>query len=410
MLKQMSQGLAGRALTVLLLLASLAALLWLALFLVTPRGSHQTLAGAAPNAPTGDTPPWGRLERLRIAVERPTLFISMADGFALQTRWFFGGSQPGDLEAFLRGLKLPPPVLSPLLNQANWVQDARGIWVPTTTEIVLGLTPEARQTLYPILAQFRENFAQSGAFRFRQDAEREWFANSGLSPTTLALVKERYYRSGNALCFADLGEVATKISSSAERLALLKALSRESTLLVKLHVDDQTDVARLIRYWGRRGRAKDLEPLLESLKRIPGGASIDISHLLPPFARMRLYTYPLPVEDQVERKQDCYWTAFNFFHEPPEDRYGDAASVKGAFAKDYFVVQDAPTFGDIILLTNERGMTIHAAVYIADDIVFTKNGNDFVHPWILMESADLMAVYTIKEPPRVIVYRLKDSD
>ncbi len=156
MFKQMSHGLAGRALTVLLLLAGLAALLWLALFLVTPRGPHKTLVEASPNAPTSDTPAWGRLERLRIAVERPTLFISMANGFTLQTRWFFGGSQPADLEAFLRGLRLPPPVLSPLLNQANWVQDTRGIWVPTTTEIVLGLTPEARQTLYPVLAQFRE--------------------------------------------------------------------------------------------------------------------------------------------------------------------------------------------------------------------------------------------------------------
>jgi hypothetical protein len=138
--------------------------------------------------------------------------------------------------------------------------------------------------------------------------------------------------------------------------------------------------------------------------------TIDIAHLLPAFARQRLYTYSLPLEDQAERKEDCYWTAFNFFRHIPEDRYGDAASVKAAFAADYYIVQDEPTFGDIILLLNDHGMTIHAAVYIAEDIVFTKNGAGFAHPWLLMESLDLQATYTGEKPPRMIVYRLKDSD
>lgn len=410
MLKLMSQRPAGRWLAVLILIGGLMAVLWLVIFSGTPVPPGEASQGVAPASQGGAGPPWGRLERLRITVERPSLFIKPANAFNLQERWFFGGFQPAELQALLGGLDLPPAVRTPLLNTSNWLQDARGVWVPTSPDIVFALPRPAREKLYPLLEQFRENFAQRGAFRFREDAEAEWLAGNNLSPATVALVRAGYYRSGSALCFADLGEVALKINSSREKLALLKALSRESTLLVKLHVNAQTDVERLVRYWGRRGRTKDLEPILESLKRIPGGATLDIAHLLTPFARMRLYTYPLPLEDEAERKQDCYWTAFNFFNETPQDRFGDAASVKAAFARDYFVVRGEPAFGDIVLLVNEHGMTIHAAVYLAEDILFTKNGNDCVRPWLLMESADLLALYTFTGPPRAIIYRLKDTD
>lgn len=400
---------AGRWLAVLVLVGGLAMALW---FWRCSPSPDSRLGGvsSSSNSQTNKTPRWGRLERQRITIERPKAFVSLSSGFALQKAWFFGGIQPDNLDKFLRGLPLPAANQAPLLNRSNWTVDPHGVWVPAPPDVVLALTPEARQALYPLLAQFPENPAQIAAFRFRQDVLDEWFEESGLTPKTLALVKDRLYHRGNAVCFSDLGEIITQISSPAEQLALVKALSRESTLLVKLRVDKNTDVDTLVRYWGRRGRTKDLEPLLESLKRIPGGATIDIAHLLPAFARQRLYTYTLPLEDQVERKQDCYWTAFNFFRQTPEDRYGDAASVKAAFAADYYIVQDEPTFGDIILLLNDRGMTIHAAVYIAEDIVFTKNGAGFAHPWILMESLDLQATYTGEKPPRMVVYRLKDSD
>jgi len=401
---------AGRWLAVLVLVGAAAVAVRLWTRSPEPAGGPNADLSSSGRDQTNATPPWGQLVRQRITIERPKAFVSLSRGFALQKAWFFGGIQPDKLDAFLRGLPFPTTTQATLLNQSAWTVESQGVWVPAPADLILGMTREARQALYPLLAQFPENPAQFAAFRFRQDVLDEWFEESGLTPKTLALVKERLYRRGNAVCFSDLGEVITQIPSPAEQLALVKALSRESTLLVKLRVDKHTDVDALVRYWGRRGRTKDLEPLLESLKRIPGGTTIDIAHLLPAFARQRLYTYTLPLEDQAERKQDCYWTAFNFFRQTPEDRYGDAASVKAAFAADYYIVQDEPTFGDIILLLNDRGMTIHAAVYIAENIVFTKNGAGFAHPWILMESLDLQATYTGEKPPQMIVYRLKDSD
>ena len=71
-------------------------------------------------------------------------------------------------------------------------------------------------------------------------------------------------------------------------------------MLVQLRVKPQTDVEALATYWGQGRRSKDVRPLLQSLVRVPGGATIDIVHLLPPLPRALLYTYPLPSEKAAD--------------------------------------------------------------------------------------------------------------
>ena len=36
---------------------------------------------------------------------------------------------------------------------------------------------------------------------------------------------------------------------------------------------------------------------------------------------------------------------------------------------------------------------MHVAVYVADDIVFTKNGFHYTQPWILMHLKDMLETY-----------------
>lgn len=143
---------------------------------------------------------------------------------------------------------------------------------------------------------------------------------------------------------------------------------------------------------------------------MPGGASIDIVHLLPPFARKCLYTYPLPLPNAEDQRIDCFWSSFNFFSDPPEFHYGNTAEVKAALDKNYYVAQDDPQLGDVLMVVNELGMAVHAAVYLANDIVFTKNGSSFIRPWLLMDMREVIAIYTGQTRGHVIIYRLKDTD
>jgi hypothetical protein len=58
---------------------------------------------------------------------------------------------------------------------------------------------------------------------------------------------------------------------------------------------------------------------------------------------------------------------------------------------------------------DKNGNSIHSAVYLADDIVFTKNGNNYAQPWMLMHLKDLLAEYSRDSAPEIIVYRNKNS-
>jgi hypothetical protein len=45
-----------------------------------------------------------------------------------------------------------------------------------------------------------------------------------------------------------------------------------------------------------------------------------------------------------------------------------------------------------------KGRPAHICVYIADDVVFTKDGIDDRQPWVLMEIRDMLVEYTSKPP------------
>ena len=52
-------------------------------------------------------------------------------------------------------------------------------------------------------------------------------------------------------------------------------------------------------------------------------------------------------------------------------------------------------------------LPIHAAVYIADDVVFTKNGGNDRQPWMLMKWDDLLARYPQNDPIRPVIFHRK---
>ena len=74
--------------------------------------------------------------------------------------------------------------------------------------------------------------------------------------------------------------------------------------------------------------------------------------------------------------------------------------------KNYYQIAKATKYGDIILfLEGESNNAIHSAVYLCDDIVFTKNGDNMAQPWMLMHLKDLTTKYESDGPGRMIVYR-----
>lgn len=351
--------------------------------------------------------PWGELEYGRIVIEPPEDFVMANYPEPQEIVWKFPGYTPTKLAELWRAAGLDPTQLqaegSPLVCETA----PAGIVVKAGKDFVLNLNASARTKLYTTLASFPENAAQHEPFRFRADFADEWFENSGLSEASMAFVKSFLYRRGTSLIFSDHDVVLPKLPSPEERSRLVKTLSRRSTLLLKLRVRHNSDIEQLSQYWCRGPRSKDVKPLLLSAARQPSETTLDVVHLLPRFARALMYTYPWPSDDPRDTNRDCFWTALNFFRQEPDERLTDIEFVKKTLLEDYFPVPGESTFGDVLIFTKPDGTAIHACVYIADDIVFTKNGSSFAMPWILMTLADVQAFYPAEEPFEVRRYRSK---
>jgi len=236
----------------------------------------------------------------------------------------------------------------------------------------------------------------------------DWFQHSGLGAETMFMVKSMLYERGQMMCFSDL-QILRDIGSDDERMRLVKTLSRTPAVLADVRVTPGASVEAMTHYWGRFGRSGSIRSLLTSLSQKPEGGTVDISNLLPPFVRERLNTYPDVSPDGSVGSPDCFWTALNFLHEPPDDRLMEEIHRMGALKADYDAAKGQPQLGDLLVFFDSHNVPFHACVYVAARIVFTKNGANVFSPWILMRDSDVIATYSTALTPHVLLLRPKTS-
>jgi hypothetical protein len=353
--------------------------------------------------------PWGRLSYKPIRISPPLeLMPQIMPRNRGPIEWYFPDMVSARLPALLAEIGLPAPLREQLVSLAELNPGIRGLTIHPTREIILGLSPEERAALYSVLADSTENSDQESAFRFPGDSFDEWVDHSRLSSDTRSLIEPLLYRHGTVLFFADLRTIADSLPSPKERTRLVKALSRESTFIVELELFDDSDLEELIEYWGRGGRTKDVRPILESVLSAGGDRRIDITHLLPPFARSRIYTYDANTAEELRQRRDCHWSALNFFADAPDDRFLEMDEVVRALKEDYYVIYGNLRLGDLIMYLDEKSTTVHTAVFIADDFVFTKNGAISSHPWMFMKLEDMKYYYPRSKDLKVHYLRRKD--
>jgi len=327
--------------------------------------------------------PWGRLEILPITISPPLDY--MGDDLRTPPRevvWYFACTSQPQLAEMLRQAGLTESLQAKLLALAQ-PNDKKPTFykIKPDRQLVLSLSREDRAKLYLVLHDYEGNLDQRNAYRFPVHSRDEWFHDSLVSPEVEKLVTPLIYRQGGLLFFADRTTIWSDVTSPEQRAWLAKTLARQRTMLIKVKLSADTDVDALVNYWGRGGRAKDVRPLIESLTQLHSEQGLDITHLLPAFARRRIYTYPTPPPMKRKADQDCHWTAMNFFNDQPEDRFGIAETTLATFNEDYYHVSGNPQLGDLVVFMDRKGVPVHSAVYIAADILFTKNGKGLT-PWV----------------------------
>jgi hypothetical protein len=372
--------------------------------------------GAAPPAETTEEfgklyhckpGPWGDLEYYYIYLEAPERLV---DHFSMPhtlPKWVFPDATEDSLRVLFKNAGLASALQEYLLDPKHIVRADNLLSVFPPLPDLIAMTSEQRTVIYRELARSDHNEFHANPVFITSGNPDRWLAQSRLRPELSEVIKKMTYMRGEVLCFSDISAVLGMVRSDAESRNLFKTMTRTRSLVLRLSVRAGEDYSSIVRYWSGTNRNKDIEPIIMSAAETEGIDRLDCIHLMPSLARRYLYSYP-PMELAIQgRMPDCHWTSLNFFAMKPRDYFLDTRLASMHVLENYDKVDAPYAFGDVLMFMTTEGNALHSCVYVADDIVYTKNGENMASPWLLMKVGDVMRIYSHEGKTSVQGYRLK---
>jgi hypothetical protein len=343
--------------------------------------------------------PWGECITVPFYISAPEETLPIAALESKGTHWIFPGYNPETLRHWLASTGVPSAIADALLDPAAITADASGVDLKPSLAALTALPRDVRSRLYKAVHNIPNNVAEISFFH--EDSLDERFAGSGVSEETLSLFRQLCGQEGHYIVFSGLGAMLAQLPSHEEKVRFARALTRQKTMLFKVRVGPDSNLTALTNYWAKGpGQASD-RALLESLASVKEGTWISIKNLLPPLAAVKLYEYPNAsdlYQDGQPVTHDCHWSSFNFFRETPDPAFNQPGHLAQLLQEEYYAAPNDPTYGDILMLSKPDGTVLHSAVYLADDVVFTKNGSTVAYPWMLSTIAELKKRYSFDLP------------
>ena len=352
--------------------------------------------------------PWGAIEYCTTYLEAPVELLNATKVSSLALDWRFLGFTEAAVEKLFASADLPAALRAELLDHGKWRRDGDTAVVTVSPELLEALPADARAAIYAVLARWPEN-----RFHFEPNIVRggnveEWLQGSGLRPAIRNTIAKMRYRRGETWLFSDNVLILRMAESDAERLQIRKALSRIPSLVATVEVGPETNLEQLTEYWTCRRHFLDNVPFLNTAVATQELFRVDLVHLLPATVRKLLYTYPNETHGRGGYYPDCHWTSLNFFNYEPLERLAEPPLATAYTLENFFEVPAPERLGDVLFLMDKAtGNAYHSCVYIADDIVFTKNGRSRTSPWVLMKLEDVRELYAIYQKTQTVTYRLK---
>jgi hypothetical protein len=350
--------------------------------------------------------PWGDLEYYYIYLEAPDRIVDDIIRPEPTPKWHFpGGSEP-QLRALFETAALPVALQDYLLDPAHRVLEDGVLTLFPPLADLLAMTPEQRSIIYAELAKSESNPQHMyPSCIFSGDLET-FLLQSELRPELCDAIKQLTYMRGEMLCFSDVGAVLGMVESEKEAHNFMKTMSRTRSLVLQLNVRSRFDREQALRYWSANQQNEEIASMI--FPPISDGEVIerlDCVHLLPSLARRHLYTYPSEDLALSARMPDCFWTSLNFFSSSPLNFHIDDWMFSQHLSENYTPVPPPYNFGDVLMFVAAEDTPRHSCVYIADDIVYTKNGFSRGAPWLLSKISDMQRLYSYDQPVRMQGYR-----
>lgn len=357
----------------------------------------------------GKKGPWGQLLYYYIYLEAPADFVARFPMPNSVTKWSFPGETVEGLRGLFSEAGLASALQDYLLSGERLLNENGVLTVFPPLPDLEAMTQRQREVIYTELGKHLINTYYYDPVLIHGNDIKDWLKGVELREELRDVIERFCYMRGDQLAFSDLSAVLNYTRSAEEAVEFFKTTTRMRTMVVRLRVEQTEDMEAISDYWTGRSRYKDILPILNSVSETQDVEVIDIVHLMPSMARRYLYTYPAIDLAMNGRMPDCHWTSLNFFNHFARDYYLDTRLAASEILDRYEEVTGEYEFGDVLMfMDGDSGNAIHSSVYIADDIVFTKNGENMVAPWMLMKLEDVRKVYFYKNPGRIEVYRLKN--
>jgi hypothetical protein len=351
--------------------------------------------------------PWGDLQYYHAYVEMPDGIVELIARPEAQPKWIFPGGTEAKLRALFDTAGLPDPLQEYLLDPEHRQLGDNVLTVFPPAPDLISMTREQRTVIYRELARSELNVYHANPMFIANGDPDAWFARSKMRPELLEAVKKMTYLRGEVLCFSDLSVLLGMVKSASEAHDVLKAMSRTSTLMLRLKVRARSDLSQMVHYWSANNRNKDAERILHLSAQTEGIEQLDCIHLLPSLPRRCLHEYFSGQLSIFGKLPNCHWTSLNVFNFTPLDYHLDPRLVALHLNVDYTRVAPPYSFGDVLTFMTPSGDLLHSCVYIADDIVYTRNGQNMGTPWVLNKLEYVRRLYSNQEHSSVQGFRLK---
>ena len=363
-------------------------------FALIPRISASSSAAVAPPVAAGKkaVATHGRLEVSAFYLEATDDLLRLVNMPDQQPVWRFPGNDPEVALGALISAGLDAEAAAALASSGAISLDGGKVSILPGIDLLVSLSSVVRQSIYSLLAANGLNPHYAKPQLILGDFE-EWMRGSSLSARQRELLRALLWRQRGVLAFSDVSALMAVAGTAAELEEARRVMTRVRTLHVRVVPPSGEGVAGFLEYWTAGGLNRASGPLINAVLEESSGAGIDLALLLPPLARERLYTYPSLQDGVGGRLPDCHWTSLNFFSVRPQPYYLDARTSYLSLTQSYLEIPKAERFGDVLAFVSSDGLVLHTCVHVAEDIVFSKNGQLLLAPWLLQRLPDVAAVY-----------------
>lgn len=289
------------------------------------------------------------------------------------------------------------------------IQEIKGIETRAfpSSNFIQSLTSHERKTIYRELAGNKGNTYHKRPVFIDSNSPADWFKGCDLNSEALKVIESLSYPIGDSLAFSDTPLLLDTARTKSEEHALIRAMTRTRLLYLELEIKPDTDIDSLKKYWFPEEGSHSSLPVFESLTRKNLQPSkIDLIEILPPLPKRRLGEFPDFVDGANGTFPGGLWTSFNFFNELPNEEDLANDRPEDLIKHRYQLSMPPYRYGDLITISDSASDEIlHACIYIADDIAFTKNDRSLLTPWTMMKLKFIKARFSIKQIPKLTGWR-----